>query len=72
MDAHKPQPDHNPNDDCDHDLLYILILLRRNCFAGDLIGSFDRPHNGIDPGGDSSRQVSGTESGHNVISDDLC
>ncbi len=55
MYAHEAQPDHNPNDDRDHNLLEPLTLLRGNRFAGYLIGSFDRPHNGIDSRGDTSR-----------------
>jgi hypothetical protein len=71
MDAHETQPHHGSDDDGDHNLSHGIVSLFRSRLAGCLIGSFDRPHNGIDPSGDSSRQVSGPKPGHDVIPDNL-
>ena len=71
MDTHETQPHHDSNNDGDDDLLYPLVPLWRSRLSGCLIGTFDCPHNSIDPGGDSSRQVSGTKPRHDVIPDNL-
>lgn len=72
MDIHEHEPHEQSNNDGDDDLLNDIALLSRDCLLGRLIGPLDCLENGVDPGSDSSRHITGTKPRHDLIPDDLC